>query len=74
MRCFVHTALEFRKWIGGEVRINAYCKELAIRGGQRLAEVLGTEDMDNTPDHELTLNMVRNQLTPLKNAPRLTYC
>jgi len=47
------------------VKINEYCRALAIRGGERLAEILGTEDMDKTPNHELTLNMVRNHLTRL---------
>lgn len=55
---FISTALDFREWLGGEVRINTYCRSLAIRGGRRLAEILGTEDMDETPNHELTLNMV----------------
>ena len=58
MRRSVHTALDFRKWLGGEVEINRYCRDLAIRGGKRLAEMLGTEEMDVTPNRELTLNMV----------------
>ena len=58
MRCSVYTALDFREWLGGEVKINGYCRDLAIRGGKRLAEVLGTEEMDETPNRELTLNMV----------------
>ena len=58
MRNFVHSALDFREWLGGETKINGYCRELAIRGGKRLAEILGTEEMDKTPNHELTLNMV----------------
>lgn len=39
--------------------INAYCHELALRGGARLAEVLGTRvlDSDARPG-ELTANMV----------------
>lgn len=68
MRNFVHAALDFREWLGGEVKINAYCRDLAIRGGQRLAEILGTEEMDQTPNRELTLNMVRN------NLPRVMVC
>jgi hypothetical protein len=56
----VHIALDFRDWLGGEVKINAYCRDLAIRGGKRLAEILGTEEMDETPTRELTLNMVRS--------------
>ena len=57
---FVHTALDFREWLGGEVKINAYCRETAIRGGKRLAEILGTHEMDETPNRELTLNMVKD--------------
>ncbi len=53
----VITALRFRSWLGGEEKINEYCHKLAIAGGKRLAEVLGTRVMD--PDGSLTLNMVR---------------
>lgn len=60
--CFVDIALDFREWLGGEVRINAYCRDLAIRGGEKLAEILGTEYLDGTLNHELTSNMVRNHL------------
>ena len=59
----MYTALDFREWLGGEVRINGYCRALAIRGGERLAEILETEGMDKTPNRELTLNMVRHHLT-----------
>ena len=58
MQRFVHTALDFREWLGGEIKINEYCRDLAIRGGKRLSEILGTEEMDKTPNRELTLNMV----------------
>ena len=50
-------ALRFRKWLGGEEKINTYCHDLALKGGKRLAEVLGTHVMD--PTGELTLNLVR---------------
>jgi hypothetical protein len=73
IRCFAHIALDFREWLGGEARINAYCKGLAIRGGRKLAEILGTEYLDRTPNHELTLNMVRNHLTPLRLALRAAF-
>ncbi|KAF8240253.1 PLP-dependent transferase [Tricholoma matsutake] len=56
----VPSALRFREWLGGEEKINAYCHDLAIRGGKRLAEIFGTRVMD--PDGELTLNMVNVQL------------
>jgi len=51
------------------VKINAYCRDLAIRGGQRVAEILGTHEMDETPNRELTLNMVNVKL-PLPETPK----
>lgn len=57
---FMYAALDFREWLGGEVKINAYCRDLAIRGGKRVAEILGTHEMDETPNRELTLNMVKS--------------
>ena len=71
LRRSIHAALEFRKWLGGEVTINEYCRDLALRGGQKLAEILGTEEMDQTPTHELTLNMVRNLFSTSKRFFRL---
>ncbi|KAF8194637.1 pyridoxal phosphate-dependent transferase, partial [Pholiota molesta] len=58
----VTDALEFRKWMGGEEKINEYCHDLAIKGGQVLAKILGTYVMD--PDGQFTLNMV-NVALPL---------
>jgi len=58
MRYYTHPALDFRKWLGGEEKINEYCRSLAIRGGKKLAETIGTEETDQTPGHALTLNMV----------------
>ena len=55
----VCAALDFREWLGGEHKINEYIHTLALAGGKRLAERLGTRVMD--PDGELTLNMVREQ-------------
>lgn len=52
----IFVALEFRKWIGGEEALNTYCHDLAVKGGKRLAEILGTKVLDE--DGELTLNMV----------------
>lgn len=52
----VHAALDFREWLGGEHKINAYTHALALAGGKHLAERLGTSVMD--PDGEFTLNMV----------------
>ena len=48
--------MDFRKWLGGEGAINAYCHKLALDGGKRLAEILGTTTLDKTG--EFTLNMV----------------
>ena len=57
LKCGPLPALAFRRWLGGEAVINAYCRDLAIKGGKRLAELLGTKVMDETG--ELTLSMVR---------------
>jgi len=38
-------ALEFREALGGDARILDYVSTLAVEGGQRLAEALGTEPM-----------------------------
>lgn len=51
-----HVAMDFRKWLGGEEAINAYCHKLALDGGKRLAQILGTKTLDETG--EFTLNMV----------------
>ncbi|EKM81466.1 hypothetical protein AGABI1DRAFT_105046 [Agaricus bisporus var. burnettii JB137-S8] len=56
----VGTALDFRAWIGGEAKIFEYCHNLAIEGGKRMAEILGTRVMD--PNGEFTLNMVNVEL------------
>ncbi|TFK67270.1 PLP-dependent transferase [Pluteus cervinus] len=56
----VPSALAFREWIGGEVKINAYCHDLALKGGKRLAEVMGTTVLD--PEGDLTVNMVNVEL------------
>ena len=59
-------ALAFRRWLGGEAAINAYCHDLAMKGGKRLAQLLGTKVMDETG--ELTLSMVRYL------SPHIPYC
>ncbi|KAF8999305.1 pyridoxal phosphate-dependent transferase [Cyathus striatus] len=56
----VPDALKFRAWLGGEEKINEYCHDLALKGGKRLAEILGTSVMD--PEGEFTLNMVNVEL------------
>ncbi|EIW84363.1 PLP-dependent transferase [Coniophora puteana RWD-64-598 SS2] len=60
-------ALDFRRWLGGENRINAYCHTLALRGGTVLARELGTSFLQSTsasPNNidEFTLNMVNVEL------------
>ncbi|KAG9315188.1 pyridoxal phosphate-dependent transferase [Chiua virens] len=56
----IEAAMDFREWLGGERKINEYTHTLAIAGGKRLAERLGTSVLD--PDGELTLNMVNVEL------------
>lgn len=52
-------ALDFRTWLGGEAKINEYCHGLALRGGKRIAEVMGTQMMDSDEkEGELIANMV----------------
>ncbi|EPQ52602.1 PLP-dependent transferase [Gloeophyllum trabeum ATCC 11539] len=63
----IPAALEFRNWIGGEHKINEYCHQLALGGGKRLAEILGTSVMENDKG-ELTANMVNVEL-PLAGVP-----
>lgn len=43
----VPEAIKFREEIGGEEAIRKYCWDIARRGGQRVAEILDTEVMDN---------------------------
>lgn len=44
----VPAAIEFRKQqCGGEARIRQYCWDIALAGGKRVAEILGTSTMDN---------------------------
>jgi hercynylcysteine S-oxide lyase len=50
------SALAFRRWLGGEEKINAYCHDLAFKGGKYLAELLGTRTVDESG--EQTLSMV----------------
>ncbi|KAF8204459.1 pyridoxal phosphate-dependent transferase [Mycena galopus ATCC 62051] len=65
----VATALDFRQWLGGEEKINAYCRQTAIEGSKRLAQILGTTVLD--PSGEMTLNMVNVKLPlPLSLEPQ----
>ncbi|ETW82979.1 hypothetical protein HETIRDRAFT_444532 [Heterobasidion irregulare TC 32-1] len=63
----VDEALNFREWLGGERKINEYCHSLALEGGKRLAEVMGTRVLDETG--ELTLNMTNVELPLSANVP-----
>jgi hypothetical protein len=58
-------ALDFRAWLGGERAINDYCHALALSGGRKLAQILGTQMMDESEDAEGVANMVRSaNITP----------
>ena len=54
--------MDFRSWLGGEEKINGWCHALAVEGGEKMAEVLGTEVMKGKDEHELCLNMVNVRL------------
>ena len=60
--------MDFREWVGGEEVINQYCRELALTGGKRIAEIMGTQIMDESPNSEQTFNMVNVEL-PLYDVP-----
>ncbi|KIK61027.1 hypothetical protein GYMLUDRAFT_167026 [Collybiopsis luxurians FD-317 M1] len=51
----VHVALQWRQFIGGEEAIQNYCNNLARRGGELLAQKMGTHVLD--PHGEFTLAM-----------------
>ncbi|KAF8485925.1 PLP-dependent transferase [Russula ochroleuca] len=56
----VNPALDFRQWLGGEQKINDYCRSLALSGGKLLSRLLGTSLLD--PTGEFTLNMTNVEL------------
>ncbi|KAJ7492082.1 PLP-dependent transferase [Mycena latifolia] len=58
----VAAALDFRQWLGGEDKINAYCRQMALQGSKRLAQILGTTGTVMDPTGEMTLNMVNVHL------------
>ncbi|KAI3612045.1 aminotransferase family protein [Moniliophthora roreri] len=60
----VHGALDFRAWLGGEEKINEYCHRLAVEGGKRLAEVMGTEVLDPTGEFTLCMTNVALPISP----------
>lgn len=58
-------ALRFRQVVcGGEERIRKYCEDIAQIGGQRVAQILGTEVMQNST-HTLTNCSFVNVRLPL---------
>jgi selenocysteine lyase/cysteine desulfurase len=57
--------MEYRKSLGGEDAIMKYTHNLAVKGGEAAAEILGTEVMENA-EKSLTVAMV-NVRIPLKN-------
>lgn len=57
----VSAALDFRQMLGGEERIMAYKHDLAIKGGQAAAQILGTSIMD-VAGNPLTAAMVNVRL------------
>ncbi|CAO3612403.1 unnamed protein product [Cunninghamella echinulata] len=57
-------AFQYRESLGGEEAIMAYNHDLAVRGGALVADILGTQVMEND-DKTLTVAMVNVEL-PLK--------
>ncbi|KIJ57817.1 hypothetical protein HYDPIDRAFT_184262 [Hydnomerulius pinastri MD-312] len=51
----VTAALDFRQWLGGEKIICQYTHNLAVAGGKRLANLLGTSLMDQDGDSALCM-------------------
>ncbi|KAF9552962.1 PLP-dependent transferase [Agrocybe pediades] len=58
----IEYATDFRKRLGGEKMINAYCHTLAVAGGGLVARSLGTTVLDTTESGELTGNMTNVEL------------
>ncbi|OBZ89186.1 hypothetical protein A0J61_02767 [Choanephora cucurbitarum] len=63
----VKAAIEYRKSIGGEAAINAYCHDIAVKGGELVAKKLGTSVMENSTK-TLTANMVNIELPHFKTS------
>ncbi|KAI8970339.1 pyridoxal phosphate-dependent transferase [Mycotypha africana] len=57
----VETALKYRESIGGEEKIRQYTHDIAVKGGQLVAEMLGTRVMENSTK-TLTASMVNVEL------------
>ena len=68
----IKPALDFRASVGGEEKINEYCHRLALAGGKRLAEILGTQMMYSSDEEECyVVNMVGLRANP--HAPMMAY-
>ncbi|KAL8711880.1 MAG: hypothetical protein Q9220_003824 [cf. Caloplaca sp. 1 TL-2023] len=62
----VPEALKFRQEVcGGETKIMEYCKQISNEGGKRVAQILGTEVMENT-EKTLTECCLTNVKLPLR--------
>ncbi|KAG6877701.1 hypothetical protein C0993_004911, partial [Termitomyces sp. T159_Od127] len=66
----VIAALDFRSKIGGEKRIIDYCHALAVNGGRRVAEILGTQVMDMPETSGELIGTMVNVLLPLSKTIR----
>jgi selenocysteine lyase/cysteine desulfurase len=62
----VPEAIQWKERVcGGEERIRQHCTQLSRKGGQRVAEILGTKVLDNV-SNSLTLCCMVNILLPLR--------
>jgi hypothetical protein len=70
----VPKSLEFRQsTCGGEARIRDYCRYIAQVGGAKVAEILGTEVMDNAT-HTIQRCCFANVRLPLDIGPKTPSC
>ena len=68
----VSEALKFRETIcGGEASIRQYCQHVSKVGSKRMAQILGTEVMDNkTRTHTMLLRKRPSALGPERAEPK----
>ncbi|KAF5364460.1 hypothetical protein D9758_010701 [Tetrapyrgos nigripes] len=63
-------ALQFRNWLGGEKKINDYCKTVAKDGARKIAEIFELSEGEwGLGEEELELNMVFIPLPLTASAP-----